>query len=138
MKETKSSATGRASPDFLSRAYWNGTIKMSLSKYFILAVLHRRAMHGYEIAREVESFTRGCCSPAEGTIYPVLRQFEVGGYVTSRTEVVSGRERRIYTLTRRGRQAFKVAVEAWMEVTQALGDCEQLIAAGMQGKAAAQ
>ncbi|MDZ7668879.1 MAG: PadR family transcriptional regulator [Gammaproteobacteria bacterium] len=137
MKETKSSPTGKACPDFLSRAYWNGTIKMSLSKYFILGVLHRRAMHGYEIAREVASFTRGCCSPAEGTIYPVLRQFEDGGYVTSRTEVVSGRERRIYTLTRRGRQAFKVAVEAWMEVTQALGDCEQLIAAGAHGEAAA-
>jgi PadR family transcriptional regulator PadR len=34
--------------------------------------------------------------------------------------VVSGRERKVYTLTDRGRAAFKVAVEAWMDVTRCL------------------
>jgi DNA-binding PadR family transcriptional regulator len=122
MKTARSSQpeAGRACPDFLSREYWNGTIKMSLSKFFILSVLHQRPMHGYEIAQQVQRVTRGCCSPAEGTLYPVLKQYEEGGYVTSRTRVVSGRERRIYTLTRKGRQAFRVAVQAWMEVTQVL------------------
>ena len=114
-------------PDFLSRSYWNGTIKMSLSKFFILRVLHDRPMHGYEIAQEVQRITGGCCSPAEGTIYPVLKQYEDGGFVTSRTEVVSGRERRVYTLTRKGRQAFRVAVAAWLEVTEALLACEEVI-----------
>ncbi|HEX7035073.1 MAG TPA: PadR family transcriptional regulator [Pseudomonadales bacterium] len=114
-------------PDFLSRAYWNGTIKMSLSKFFILRVLHDRPMHGYEIAQEVQRITSGCCSPTEGTIYPVLKQYEEGGFVTSRTEVVSGRERRVYTLTRKGRQAFRVAVAAWLEVTAALLACEEVI-----------
>ncbi|MEN2978317.1 PadR family transcriptional regulator [Tistrella bauzanensis] len=109
-------------PDFTSRAYWAGTIKMSLSKFFILRVLHDGPMHGYDIARTVERITRGCCSPTEGTIYPVLRDFEAGGYVTVRAELVSGRERRVYTLTDRGHQAFQVAVEAWMEVTRALID----------------
>ncbi|WP_332119906.1 PadR family transcriptional regulator, partial [Azorhizobium caulinodans] len=66
-------AAAKTGPDFLSRAYWNGTIKMSLSKFFILCVLHQRAMHGYDIARAVEQTTNGCCSPTEGTIYPVLR-----------------------------------------------------------------
>ena len=115
-------------PDFLSRAYWNGTIKMSLSKFFILCVLHQKPMHGYDIARAVERTTKGCCSPTEGTIYPVLREFEEGGYVASETEIVSGRERRVYTLTDKGRAAFKVAVEAWMEVTSCLIDSEQVAA----------
>lgn len=52
------------------------------------------------------------------TIYPVLREFEQGGYVTVEAEVVSGRERKVYTLTECGRAAFKVAVEAWMDVTR--------------------
>lgn len=115
-------------PDFLSRAYWNGTIKMSLSKFFILCVLHQRPMHGYDVARAVEATTNGCCSPAEGTIYPVLREFEEGGYVTAASEVVSGRERKVYTLTDKGRAAFKVAVEAWMDVTRCLVDAEKMIA----------
>jgi DNA-binding PadR family transcriptional regulator len=111
---------GRQAVDYTDRAYWNGLIKMSLSKFFILCVLQTRPMHGYEITRAVERATNGCCSPAEGTIYPVLREFEHGGYVTAHTEVVQGRQRKIYAMTERGRQAFQVAVEAWMEVTQCL------------------
>jgi PadR family transcriptional regulator PadR len=110
----------RQAVDYTDRAYWNGLIKMSLSKFFILCVLQTRPMHGYEIARTVERTTNGCCSPAEGTIYPVLREFEQGGYVTARTEVVHGRQRKIYEITDRGRAAFQVAVEAWMEATQCL------------------
>ncbi|MBN8917115.1 MULTISPECIES: PadR family transcriptional regulator [Xanthobacteraceae] len=101
---------------------------MSLSKFFILCVLHQRPMHGYDVARAVEATTNGCCSPAEGTIYPVLREFEEGGYVTAASEVVSGRERKVYTLTDKGRAAFKVAVEAWMDVTRCLVDAEKMIA----------
>ncbi|HEY0834083.1 MAG TPA: PadR family transcriptional regulator [Azospirillum sp.] len=121
-------SVSKPAPDFTSRAYWNGTIKMSLSKFFILNVLHQRPMHGYDIARAVEKTTNGCCSPTEGTIYPALREFEEGGYVTSHSETVSGRERKVYTLTERGREAFKVAVDAWMEVTQSLLDSGRVAA----------
>ena len=114
----------------MSRAYWNGTIKMSLSKFFILCVLHEKPMHGYDIATAVERSTNGSCSPTEGTIYPVLREFEQGGYVTVEAEVVSGRERKVYTLTERGREAFKVAVEAWMEVTRCLIASEHVAEGG--------
>lgn len=118
----------KQAPDYTSRSYWNGTIKMSLSKFFILCVLHQRPMHGYDIAGAVEKTTKGCCSPTEGTIYPALREFEEGGYVTSESEVVQGRERKVYTLTARGREAFKVAVEAWMEVTSCLTDSQGVVA----------
>ncbi len=117
------------SHDYLSRAYWNGIIKMSLSKFFILCVLHYRPMHGYDIAREVERTTQGCCSPTEGTIYPVLRDYEAGGYLTSEIQVVSGRERKVYALTDKGRAAFKVAVESWLEITDRLVACQELVQA---------
>ncbi|WP_206606977.1 MULTISPECIES: PadR family transcriptional regulator [Photorhabdus] len=107
---------GRVPIDYTDRLYWNGIIKMSLSKFFILSVLKKRPMHGYEIAREVECSTQGCCAPTEGTLYPVLREFEQGGYVTAHTETVSGRGRKVYTLTDKGSEAFTVAVDAWMEV----------------------
>ncbi|QPC42769.1 PadR family transcriptional regulator [Kaustia mangrovi] len=100
---------------------------MSLSKFFILSALHRRPMHGYDIAKEVARMSNGCCSPTEGTIYPVLRQYEDGGYVTSHEETVSGRLRKVYELTERGHKAFEVAVAAWMEVTQSLIDCQRLV-----------
>ncbi len=108
--------------DYASPDYWAGTIKMGLSKFFILRVLHDGPMHGYDIARAVLRTTRGCCSPTEGTIYPVLREFESGGFVTATEEVVQGRTRRVHMLTDSGRAAFRVALEAWMEATAALTD----------------
>ena len=115
--------------DYASRDYWSGTIKMGLSKFFILRVLHDSPMHGYDIARSVERTTGGCCSPTEGTIYPVLREFEAGGFVTAREEVVQGRQRRVYALTDSGRAAFRVALDAWMDATAALQDTGRAFAA---------
>lgn len=122
-----SKATEKAGPDLLNRAYWGGVIKMSLSKFFILCVLHHRPMHGYEIAKEVARTTNGCCTPTEGTIYPVLKQFVDGGYVEVEETVVSGRPRKTYTLTEKGRAAFAVAMDAWLEVTACLSACQNLV-----------
>ncbi|MGD0106227.1 MAG: PadR family transcriptional regulator [Rhodopila sp.] len=121
-------AVPRTPVDLTDRAYWAGTIKMALSKFFVLRVLHDGPSHGYDIARAVERTTSGCCSPSEGGLYPVLREFEQGGYVTSETEIVSGRERKVYTLTDKGREAFGVGVAAWMDVTEALVETKRVAA----------
>jgi DNA-binding PadR family transcriptional regulator len=118
MASEKPQLAERPAVDYTDRLYWNGIIKMSLSKFFILSVLRARPMHGYEIARQVECSTKGCCAPTEGTIYPVLREFEEGGYVTAHMEMVSGRNRKVYTLTEKGREAFSVATKAWIEVSE--------------------
>ena len=112
---SKPRAVAKPSPDFLSRDYWNGTIKMSLSKFFILCVLNRQSRHGYDIAKAVADTTQGCCSPTPGSLYPVLKEFESGGYVTVEHQVVGGRQRKVYAITERGREAFRVAVQAWSE-----------------------
>lgn len=114
MRPVRSAA---AEVDYTDPKYWNGLIKMSLSKFFVLCVLNQRPMHGYEISRAVEHTTQGCCAPTPGALYPLLKEFEAGGYVTVRHETVGGRARKVYTLTDRGREAFRVAVQAWMEVS---------------------
>ncbi len=111
------------SPNLLDPDYWGNTIKMSLSKFFILCVLQDEDLHGYDIAKQVERRTDGCCTPREGTIYPVLKQFTEGGYVTFTSEIVSGRERKVYSVTAKGRQAFQVALAEWMKITRCLQDC---------------
>ncbi|MEP3889459.1 MAG: PadR family transcriptional regulator [Hellea sp.] len=100
---------------------------MSLSKFFILCVLLERPMHGYDITSAVEQKTDGCCSPKEGTIYPILRQFADGGYVTFYLETVSGRERKVYTITDKGRKAFKIGLEEWMKITKSLELCVPIV-----------
>lgn len=96
--------------------YWAGLIKMSLSRFFILHVLHQQPLHGYEITRQVAALTNGCCAPTEGSLYPVLKEFTDAGLVNVTTLVVSGRERKVYTLTPRGEQAYQVASQAWEEM----------------------
>lgn len=117
-----------ASPDYTDRAYWGGLIKMSLSRFFILCVLHQRPMHGYEIARTVARCTRSCCSPTEGTIYPALHEFENGGYLKASEEVVNGRRRKVYRLTARGREAYRVAAAAWLDVAGVIRDADHIAA----------
>ena len=119
-------AVVRSAPDLTVRGYWAGTIKMALSRFFVLQVLHDGPAHGYDIARAVERTTKGCCSPSEGALYPTLKEFEQGGYLTSATEVVSGRERKVYTLTERGREAFRVGLGAWMDATTVLMDTARM------------
>lgn len=105
---------------YLDGEYWNGLLKMALSRFFILRVLRFRPAHGYAIAQKISALTRGCCSPSQAAIYPVLKDFMQGGYVTCHNEVVSGRQRKVYSLTSKGEQAYRVAVEAWRETTEAL------------------
>lgn len=101
-----------------SQEYWAGLIKMSLSRFFILCVLHQQPLHGYEITKRVEAITSGCCAPTEGSLYPVLKEFTEAGLVSVVTQVVSGRERKVYTLTSLGEQAYKVASAAWGDVAE--------------------
>ena len=91
-------------------------IKMSLSRFFILQVLHRQPLHGYEITKHVAGLTNGCCAPTEGSLYPVLKEFTDSGLVELNTQVVSGRKRKVYTLTPSGEQTYQVAAQAWKEV----------------------
>jgi DNA-binding PadR family transcriptional regulator len=101
-----------------SPEYWSNLIKMSLSRFFILHVLHHQAVHGYEITKKVAAITHGCCAPTEGSLYPVLREFMDAGLVEVEAEVVSGRERKVYTLTPSGERAYETAVNAWKEVAE--------------------
>ena len=135
MTKTKAEpASGRKIPDYSDPTYWRGTIKMSLSKFFVLSVLHRKPMHGYEVVQAVEKSTNGCCSPSEGTVYPVLNEFEAGGYLSSTAEVVQGRSRKVYALTEKGRDAFQVAVDAWLEATDCIVESRRMAAGAVKGE----
>lgn len=99
-----------------SQEYWASLIKMSFSRFFILHVLHQQPLHGYEITKHVAALTNGCCAPTEGSLYLVLKEFTDAGLVNLTTQVVSGRERKVYTLTPAGERAYQVASSAWGEV----------------------
>ena len=110
----------RPQTDYCDPDYWTGLIKMSMSKFFVLCVINQKARHGYEITKAVEQTTNGCCAPTPGALYPVLREFEQGGYVTVSETVVQGRTRKVYQITDKGREAFKTAANVWMNIGQCI------------------
>ncbi|SDM28032.1 PadR family transcriptional regulator [Halarsenatibacter silvermanii] len=105
---------------YLDTSYWNGMIKMSLSRLFILRCLFEEPMHGYAITKRISELTSGCCAPTEGSLYPALNEFQKKGYVTSESRTVNGRERKTYKLTDRGEEAYRTGLEAWEETAEAL------------------
>ena len=110
----------------MSHETWQEQLRRGSLDLAILLTVSSGPRYGLAIIQHLEAFTDLVVT--EGTIYPVLREFEEGAYVTVENSVVSGRPRKTYTLTNKGREAFKVGVEAWMEVTQALTETESVIA----------
>lgn len=96
--------------------YWKSLINMSLSRFFILRTLHEGPTHGYALLESLKAFTRGCCTPAYGTIYPILKELLAGQYATVKLETEDGRQRKIYELTPRGDLAYHQAITTWQEV----------------------
>ncbi len=101
--------------NYTTRGYWNSILNASLCKFFILRALYDGPAHGYEIIRRVAKLTDEFCTPTQGTIYPVLREFQECGCVTCRREVVNGRTRKIYTLTPKGQDAYQTGQEVWQK-----------------------
>jgi DNA-binding PadR family transcriptional regulator len=79
----------------------------------ILAVLRDRPLHGYAVIEELRRRSEGAFDLAEGTLYPVLHRLEADGLLTSAWSDASGRRRRVYRLTRRGRTALTRSRREW-------------------------
>jgi len=100
---------------YTSKTYWSGVLNASLCKFFILRAICDGPAHGYEIIRRVARMTDYFCTPTQGTIYPVLREFQECGCVTCRREVVNGRTRKVYSVTPKGREAYKAGLGVWQK-----------------------
>ena len=96
--------------------YWEMLINRSVQRFFLLAALHRRAMHGYELARAIKNACGGCCEPTDAMVYPALRDLIEGGQVECREETVSGRRRKVCRLTDAGEEAYRQAAGAWQRI----------------------
>ena len=101
--------------NYTTHRYWTGILNASLCKFFILRALCDGPTYGYEIIRRVARISDEFCVPTEGTIYPVLSEFQQCGCVTCRPEIVNGRTRKVYTLTLKGREAYQAGKEVWQQ-----------------------
>ncbi len=86
----------------------------------LLAALEDGDAHGYGLVESLKDRSEGVFELAEGTIYPALYRLERRRHVTSSWEVVGGRRRRIYRLTRSGRAELVRQRSEWHVFSRAV------------------
>src|SRR5262249_62216212 len=73
---------------------------------------------GYAVTAEIRRRSGGAFDLPEGTVYPVLHRLEQKGLLGSRwTRAETGRERRVYSLTRSGHRALPHPQALWRPLT---------------------
>jgi DNA-binding PadR family transcriptional regulator len=87
----------------------------------LLTVLADGAKHGYAVIEELKGRSDEVFDLPEGTVYPALHRLEEAGLLGSDWSVVSGRRRRTYRLTEKGRGALDEQRHAWSEFSEAVG-----------------
>ena len=87
----------------------------------VLAILAEEASYGYAILKRVREMSRGRLEWTDGMLYPVLHRLERQGHVEAKWQVAeSGRRRRYYRITRRGRAALAEERRQWQVVDATL------------------
>jgi transcriptional regulator len=86
----------------------------------ILEVLVHEPSHGYRIAQQIKTRSKGVLDFKEGTLYPALHKLENEGLVDSYEGVEKGRPRRYYQITKSGKAALARDRGQWLELSRAV------------------
>lgn len=80
----------------------------------ILALLEGADMYGYQMIEELSRRSSSLFQMKEGTLYPILHALEKDKYLSSyQQEAPTGRMRKYYKLTRRGKKLLDEKRTEW-------------------------
>ena len=84
------------------------------TELLLLTLLEGEDMYGYQIISELEKRSEHVFEMKEGTLYPVLHSLWKSGVVECyEAEAPSGRKRKYYHITRKGRDILRLEREKW-------------------------
>ena len=87
------------------------------SKPMVLSIIAKGESYGYEIIQKVRELSGGNIEWSDGMLYPVLHRLEREGLIASEwKEAETGRERKYYLLTSKGRKTLKGERQQWLKV----------------------
>ena len=93
------------------------------SPLLVLSLLEREDMYGYQMIEAMARRSNDAFQMKEGTLYPILHNLEQGKYLTSyQREAPTGRQRKYYRLTRRGRELLEEKKREWDAFRKGVGD----------------
>ena len=87
----------------------------------ILKTLSLETAHGWAIARRIHQISSDVLQVQQGSLYPALHRLEQQGWISSTwQETDSGREAKVYALTRAGRTQLARELESWQRLSSAV------------------
>ena len=110
----------------------NKDLVAASSTPIVLAILADEDSYGYAILQRVRESSGGRMEWTDGMLYPVLHRLERLGYVETRWEVAeSGRRRKYYRITSRGRDRLAEERKQWEAVDATLRGIWQTLSLSM-------
>jgi transcriptional regulator len=88
----------------------------------ILKALTREPLHGWGIAKRIQSLSDEVLSVQQGSLYPALHRLAQQGWISAdwkNSEL--GRNAKFYSLTRDCRKQLEVELENWRRLSTAVG-----------------
>jgi transcriptional regulator len=93
-----------------------GTLDM-----LILQILSLAPAHGYGIAQRLQQISRAVVQVNQGSLYPALHRLEQRGWLRGEwTASETGRDAKVYSLTRAGRRQLAVERDSWARLAGAV------------------
>lgn len=87
----------------------------------VMRLLEGGERYGYELVKLLDQRSDGVLAMGQSTLYPMLYNLQAKGWITARVErAESGRSRKYYRLTERGRKQLARQRKQWQSLSAAL------------------
>lgn len=81
----------------------------------VLTEISTESCYGYQILSGLKRRSDGRVDLKAGTLYPILHKLERERFVSSHWDESSGRDRKFYTITERGKLKLQADARAWLD-----------------------
>jgi transcriptional regulator len=88
----------------------------------ILKTIAREPVHGWGIAKRIQSLSGDVLSVGQGSLYPALHRLEQQGWIAAEwRDSDLGRPAKFYGLTREGKKQLERELQTWDRLSSAVG-----------------
>ena len=94
----------------------------------VLSVVAREPQYGYSIQKQLNLATDGQIKLPAGTLYPLLHRLETDKLVRCRWDESTGRKRKWYEITAKGRKTLCQRTSAWQQYAQCVSGLLGIVA----------
>lgn len=97
---------------------WVREVRKGTTRLVVLSAVAKGETYGYDLLRRMRRVSAVPHGASEATLYPLLREMEAGGFLSSRwvQEETGLPARKYYRLTRRGLELLALLKRSWSNV----------------------